>query len=290
MPEIRLRLSDVEIVCQVEGEGPVVILAHGFPDCARTFRAQVPALVAAGLRVVVPSLRAYAPSGVARSGRYDAAALGQDLIELADRFSPGVPVRLVGHDWGAIAGYAATALAPARFSHLVTMAVPHLRASSRAFGTAAQLRRSWYIGMFQLRGYAEKRVLAGDMALIDRLWRDWSPGYRAPAEELAAVKAAIRPNLSSVLGYYRALGTLRSLAGEVRRLLFARTEVPALYFHGADDGCVGAETALDLAGAYANGVSTHIVPGAGHFVHLEQPGIVNDALTRFLTRSTRHAR
>src|SRR5271165_1925730 len=114
----RLELDDVTLSCSTAGEGPVVLALHGFPDDATTFRHQVPALVAAGYRVVCPTLRGYAPSGLSRSGRYDAEALGRDVLALANRFSPAAPVRLVGHDWGAIAAFAAAALAPARFSHI----------------------------------------------------------------------------------------------------------------------------------------------------------------------------
>src|SRR4051812_41167004 len=203
----RIDLGDVTLDCAVTGEGPVAILAHGFPDDASTFRAQVPALAAAGYRVVVPTMRGYAPSGVARSGRYDTAALGDDLVGLADRFSPGAPARLVGHDWGAVAAFAAAARAPARFSHLATIAVPYMRAVARHLGSAAQLRRSWYMGLFQLPGVAEARLRARDFALVDELWRAWSPAYRPSPDELRAVKNGIRDRVGPVLAYYRAMAS-----------------------------------------------------------------------------------
>ena len=217
----RVTLSDVTLSCIVAGEGPLVIAAHGFPDDARTFGAQVPALVAAGYRVVSPTLRGYSPSGISRSGRHDAVAAGEDLLELADHYSPGVPVRLIGHDWGAVAAFAAAALAPARFSHLATLAVPHLRAAMPHLATAAQLRRSWYMGLFQLPGIAEARLRARDFELIDILWRDWSPGYRASPEDLRSIKDGIRDRVGPVLSYYRALLSPRVLRRT--RLLFAPT-------------------------------------------------------------------
>jgi pimeloyl-ACP methyl ester carboxylesterase len=258
------------------GSGPLVIAAHGFPDCARTFRHQVPALAAAGLAVALVTMRGYAPSSAADSGRYHPEALASDLVAVARALSPERPVGLLGHDWGAIASYAAAAVAPARVAALATIAVPHLRVAGPRWRRPAQLRRSWYMGFFQLPLVAERALLAHDLLLVERLWRAWSPAYRPSPEELALVKDAIRPHPGAVLSYYR---ELRRPAAA--RLLARRTRVPALYLHGRNDGCVGAELARDLDEAYAAGLETHVIEGAGHFAHLEQPAEVNAHLTKF---------
>ena len=277
--DARVDTGGATLACLVAGEGPLVICAHGFPDCARSFRLQVPALVGAGFRVVCPWLRGYAPSTRARDGRYDPAALGNDLVALARHFSPGAPARLVGHDWGAIAAYAAVALAPGAFSHLATVAVPHLRVAARRFATPAQLRRSWYMAMFQLPRLAERRLAAHDFALVDRLWRDWSPSLRAPADELAAVKDALRGREPDVLAYYRAL--FSRAAPSTGRLLRRRTRVPSLYVHGLDDGCIGVALADGVERAYAGPVAVHRLRG-GHFVHQEAVEQFNGILVEFL--------
>jgi pimeloyl-ACP methyl ester carboxylesterase len=285
MDETRiLDLGDVELSCTVRGEGPLVLCAHGFPDDERSFRAQVEPLVARGFRVACPTMRGYAPSGLAKSGRYDVEALACDLLAIADQLSPTEKVRLVGHDWGAIAAYAATAIAPARFSHLVTIAVPHLRAVLPRLARPAQLKRSWYTYFFQLRGIAERALAKDDLALVDRLWRDWSPGYRPSKQDMDHVKAAIRPRIEHVIAYYRAFFSLRALTGETRRLLLEDTRVPALYFHGVDDGCLGVENIEGMERFFRAGVDVHRVPGAGHFVHLERPDAVNPPLLDFLGR------
>src|SRR5262249_46376233 len=158
-----------------------------------------------GFKVVAPYLRGYAPSTVARDGRYDAAALGGDLVALARHFSPTAPARLVGHDWGALAAYAACALAPRAFAQLCTIAVPHLRGLGPRMLRPAQLRRSWYILFFQLPWLPERRIAARDMSFIDELWRSWSPGFAPPAEELAAIKQSFADpaHRDAVLAYYR---------------------------------------------------------------------------------------
>jgi pimeloyl-ACP methyl ester carboxylesterase len=267
------------LACLVAGDGPLVICAHGFPDCARSFRHQVPALVAAGFRVVSPYLRGYAPSTRARDGRYDAAALGNDLVAVARHFSPGVPARLVGHDWGAIAAYAAVALAPGAFSHLATVAVPHLRVAGPRFASLAQLRRSWYMGLFQLPHFAERRLAADDFALVDRLWHDWSPSLRPPPAELAAVKASLRGREPDVLAYYRALVSRATPSSA--RLLRRRTRVPSLYVHGIDDGCIGVALADEVERGYAGPIAVHRLAG-GHFVHQEAIEQFNGILVEFL--------
>jgi pimeloyl-ACP methyl ester carboxylesterase len=276
----RIQLPDVALAVRSTGEGPVVLAAHGFPDEPGTFDAQVPALVAAGFRVVAPTMRGYAPSGVPESGRYDLRALGADLLALADRYSPRAPVRILGHDWGAAAGYAASAMAPERVSHLAALAVPHLRAFLGGATSPAQVGRSWYMLFFQARGLADAAVAARDLALLERLWRAWSPGYRPSAAEMAAVKDAIRGRIGPVLGYYRALP--RTLASsDARRLLLAPTLPSTLRLHGADDGCVGAEIGVDERRWHAGPFASAIVPGAGHFLHRERPEAVNRRLVAF---------
>jgi pimeloyl-ACP methyl ester carboxylesterase len=275
----------VTLACDVHGpdDGELVLCVHGFPDCARSFRHQIEPLVARGYRVATPTLRGYAPSSLARDKRYDVEALAADLCAIAMRLSSR-PVRLVGHDWGAIASYAAVAYAPHLFSHLCTIAVPHLRVAGPRFASAAQLKRSWYIGFFQLRMLAERRVAQSNMAFIDRLWRDWSPGYLVPDEELEAIKAALAPpdHLRAALSYYRAMMSFGALTGESRKLLLRRTELPSIYVHGEDDGCIGVELAQGLESAYGPRFQAHLLPRAGHFAHLEQPQVFNAILLDFL--------
>ena len=239
--------AGVELACLVAGpaDGRVVICAHGFPDCARSFRAQLPALARAGFRAVAPTMRGYFPSDVPADGRYDAAARAPDAL-----------------------------------ARVVTVAVPHFRAAGARFAHPRQLRRGWYIALFQLRGVAERRLRANGFRLVDELWRAWSPGFTPPREELDAIKAAIAPRIAAVLGYYRAIPS--GAFGDARRLLFTRTRVPALYVHGRDDGCVGVELVRGVERAYTAGVRVHVIDGAGHFVHQERPSEFNRLLLDFL--------
>ena len=112
---------------------------------------------------------------------------------------------LIGHDWGAAAAYGAAVLEPGRWSRVVTMAVPPFAAVADSFFSFAQLKRSFYIFVFQTP-LAETAVSCDNHAFIDGLWADWSPGYDA-AWDVARVKEAIgtSENLSAAIGYYRAM-------------------------------------------------------------------------------------
>src|SRR5205085_918210 len=131
-----------------EGDGPLVLCLHGFPDHARSFRHQLPALASAGYRAVAPAMRGYAPTGPAAVGRYQSAALAEDAVALIAALGYDDAV-VFGHDWGALAAYGAALAAPTRVRKLVTAAVPYGPQVTAAFMTSYdQQRRSWYMFFF----------------------------------------------------------------------------------------------------------------------------------------------
>jgi pimeloyl-ACP methyl ester carboxylesterase len=270
------------------GAGPLVLCLHGFPDHARSFRLQLPALAKAGFRAVAPFMRGYAPTAVPLSGPYQAAMLAKDAAALLEVLSPKEPAYVFGHDWGAIAAYGAAQLAPSRIRKLVTAAVPHGPQLMQAIlGSYAQMRRSWYIFMFQLPT-AEAAVSQDGFRFLDHLWADWSPGWKPPPEEMAALKATFaKPGvLSAALAYYRHTFNpalqVAELADLQAKLLNDPVQVPGLIFHGARDGCIGVETLDGMEAVFPKGLKKVVVPDAGHFVHQEKPELVNEQLVAFL--------
>ncbi|MEN8183669.1 MAG: alpha/beta fold hydrolase, partial [Myxococcota bacterium] len=212
--EIRLHASGLAFSALARGSGPVVLCLHGFPDCNRSFRFQLPALAEAGFRAIAPTLRGYEPSSQPADGDYHIVRMAEDVVGQVDDLG-GEPVHLVGHDWGAVIGYAAAVLAPDRFQSLATLAIPHPGRMRQAIRKLpGQLRNSWYMLFFQLRGLADRRLEVRDWALIEKLWRDWSPGWEPTPEELAQVKHTLaKPGVKkAALGYYRALFGLPSEA------------------------------------------------------------------------------
>ena len=120
----QLSFSALTAGFDVNAGRPLVLCLHGFPDNADTYRFQMPALAAAGYRVVAPMLRGYEPSSQPADGDYSLSSLAQDVIAWLDDLGED-RVYLVGHDWGAAISYVAAALAPERFLSIATIAVPH---------------------------------------------------------------------------------------------------------------------------------------------------------------------
>jgi pimeloyl-ACP methyl ester carboxylesterase len=285
--EGRTRANDVEFAYLEAGRGPLALCLHGFPDSAWTYRYLLPALADAGYRAVAPFMRGYAPTAVPADGRYQTAALGLDACALHEALGGGSDAVLIGHDWGALAAYIAANHEPDRWARVVTMAVPPSGAVAGGFMSYAQLKRSWYMFFFQ-HGLADVVVGMDDLAFIDGLWADWSPGYDA-REDLPHVKDALRDpaNLAAALGYYRAtlsgvgvdpaLDAVQGAGGEV-------TPQPTLYLHGRTDGCMGIEVA-EAAPAFltSEGSRMEVVDGVGHFLHVEAPEQVNRLIVDFIT-------
>ena len=200
-----VRASGIDFHLLEMGAGPLVLCLHGFPDTAHSFRHQMPMLADAGFHVVAPFMRGYAPTGAAPDGRYEIAALAEDALALIDALGEKDAI-LFGHDWGAVAAYEAAAAAPKKIRKLITAAVRYGPQFFEALVTNyAQQRRSWYMYFFQ-SAIAEMAVSLNDFAFLEKIWADWSPGWKWAPEDMEALKRCFRApgTLGAALGYYRA--------------------------------------------------------------------------------------
>ena len=259
------------------GSGPLALCLHGFPDAAHTWRHLLPALAGAGFHAVAPFMRGYAPTAVPADGAYHLGALVADAVALHEVLGGDANAVLIGHDWGAEAAYGAAAFAPGRWRRLVTLAVPPAALDEVLFSDYEQLRRSFYLFMFRdPAGFAETVVAHDDLAFLDKLWRDWSPGFQ-PGEHLARVKACLRQpaNLAAVLGYYRAAADQEAAGRQAPQ--------PTLYLHGARDGCIGVDLVRGAERLLAPSSRMIVIDDAGHFLHLEEPGQVNDHILSWVS-------
>jgi pimeloyl-ACP methyl ester carboxylesterase len=279
--------NDMEIAYLACGdEGPLAVCLHGFPDSAWTWRHLLPELAAAGYRAVAPWLRGYAPTSLDPQSRYQNGASVADVVALHDALGGDAHAVLIGHDWGARIATGAAVLEPARWSKLVTMAVPPGGVVAAGMFSYAQLKRSFYMWLFQTP-LADFIVPMNDLAFIDGLWADWSPGFDA-AEDLAHVKDALRDpaHLSAAIGYYRATISGVGLVPELQPhedAINGTPPQPHLYLHGKDDGCMGADLLVNVEAFLPSPGSRFVlVEHAGHFLQLEQPREVNDLILTHL--------
>lgn len=277
---------------QLYGEsGPFVVCLHGFPDNNLTFRFQVPALVQAGYRVLVPVLPGYEVSSLDPQGRYHLTELVGWLVRWLD-FIGEDKVHLVGHDWGAGIAWLAAVMHPQRFHSITSIAIPSLRhLPGGILRHPGQLFRSWYMSFFQLPLVPEQALALRDGWLVRKLWRDWSPGWTPPDGQLYSVcHDLLQPGVpSAVVGYYRCLFSLFDEASRDARRFMAHTVTqPVLMMTGAQDGCVDTRL-FDLGpdeADFPGGVELYRIMGAGHFCHLEKPDLVNRKLLAFLQAHT----
>lgn len=282
----QLTANGVEFTVLEAGSGPLALCLHGFPDTAHTWRHLLPGLADAGYRAVAPFMRGYAPTAVPEDRCYSLGALIADANALHDALGGGEDAVLIGHDWGAEAAYGAAAFAPGRWRRLVTLAIPPLSMDAGLFTNYDQLKRFFYMYLFT-QPVAEHLVAADGMAFLDRLWADWSPGYDA-GEDLARVKESLADgeNLAAAIAYYpAALGAPAETCAAFEAEQRALAETPpqaALYLHGARDGCIGPDLVTAAAEHLSPESQFALIDGAGHFLHLEQPGRINREILAWL--------
>lgn len=252
---------------------PLAVLVHGFPDTPHTWRHLGPDLANRGHRVVAPWLPGYdAPVGKPISvGTYARA-----ILDTRRQYRGDDRAVLVGHDWGAIAGYGAVASDGAAFRRFVALAVPPTAALATGIFSYAQLKRSFYIWFIQQVGLAEGVVVGPEF--FESLWADWSPGYD-PTEDVAELRRYVTSdNIADVLGPYRASFNpdFADPAAESEALASMQPPpVPTLYLHGRSDGALGVDLLNDVETHLpADGSVFEIIDGTGHFLHLEEPELI----------------
>lgn len=275
----RVQTNGIEFAYLEAGQGPLVLCLHGFPDTAWSFVPVLERLAAAGYHAVAPFSRGYAPTALAPDGDYRSFTRAHDVLALLDHFS-AQPALVVGHDWGAVTSYLAAALQPQRFRGIVAASIPHL--SAFVPPSLRQLRRSRYMGFFQLRGIPERTIVANDFAWLRALIREWSPGWDFSEQDFAPLRHLFSDPrcLHAALAYYRALpGELATRKNW--RLLFQPVTVPALVVRGMDDGCIGAELFEQQQRRFVAGYELLSLSGCGHFMQAERPDAFAAAIVQF---------
>jgi pimeloyl-ACP methyl ester carboxylesterase len=265
------------------GQGRPIVLFHGFPDTPHSFAGIAAALNDAGYRTILPYLRGYHPDTIVEGRGYDALSLAEDVVGLLDALELESAV-LVGHDWGAMQIYGATALAPERVDALVPIAIPHPKTLKpknflQAIGLFFMSRHFVY---FQLP-WSEAGTRRNDFAYIETLYRRWAPSWKGPERDAAlarAKEAFSNPAvLTAAIDYYRALFAKTDRpVGRLRGPL----ETRGLMVAGGKDfgGHLGPYKRSQSL--FTEGAEILVMPDAGHWPHREDEPKLIDALIRFL--------
>jgi pimeloyl-ACP methyl ester carboxylesterase len=260
------------------GEGPLVLLFHGYPETARSWRVVQQRLAASGYRVIAPYMRGYPPTAFASNGDYAVSALARDVLALIDAFGAQSAI-VIGHDWGASAVYAAAAENPAKISRLVALAIPHPKSFA---GDPTIFLNAPHFLYYQLP-VAERLVWSYDFAHIDWIYDQWAAGdYTPDTAVMADIKTTLRsPDATeNVLGYYWSLFNRdpAELEAAARRTI----SVSTLIIAGAEDGAVSRERYEAARTAFTGPYDYVELAGVGHFPQLEAPDKTADAILTFL--------
>jgi pimeloyl-ACP methyl ester carboxylesterase len=307
-----VRTNGIHLHLAEAGEGPLVLLLHGWPESWYSWRHQLRALADAGYHAVAPDVRGYGRSDKPEAiDAYSMKHLLADFTGLLDALGERTAV-VVGHDWGAAMAWNCAALHPDRFRAVVGMSVPHLGRTpmpptqlfKHMFGA-----RWFYILYFQEPGVAEAELEA-DIPRTMRTTLAGVPGFDTTSDIVRARKQGdgfltgldtprtlpawlTEDDLAYFVkelegsGFRGGLNRYRNMDRdweELPELATARIEQPALFITGEKDPA-SAMAPLDLMKPLVPHLQeVRVIPGAGHWVQQERPAEVNAALLDFLRK------
>jgi len=275
---------DLHVVTAGEPGDPLVVLLHGFPDFWYGWRHQLPALVEAGFRVLVPDQRGYNLSDKPQAlSAYRMGRLSGDVATLVasedeDEDGNQETAHVVGHDWGAAVAWDLSVRFPDVVDRLGIVNVPHPTVMERTLKTnPRQLLRSWYMFYFQVPGLPEWFLSRDDAAGVASVLRSSSnPGAFTDTDLQHYRQAYRRPGAArGPVNWYRALFRRRDDPPR------ERVEAPALVIWGDQDDALLPEMA-DRSLDYCVDGRLERFPDASHWVHREEPERVNEVLLTHL--------
>lgn len=259
-----------------QGSGPLVFFLHGFPDNAWSYRTQLRVCAEAGYRAVAPFLRGYAPTEIPSDGLYDPIALGKDLEGLIAALSDDGQACVVGMDWGGTTIFQALATAPQAIRAAVVMNTAHPITFASIRRDPEAVRSIFHFYFFQLPG-ADSAVGIEGLPFIDFLWKLWSPTFRNDAHLRSVKETLAAPGtLTAALKYYAGLFN----AGHEGRLPMTEMHTPTLTIYGGDDPT--ARHAMKEKSLFKGPYRRVLLPGVGHFPHLEREAEVTELIMGWL--------
>jgi pimeloyl-ACP methyl ester carboxylesterase len=277
-------VGDVRLHYVEAGDGPLIVLLHGFPEFWYGWRLQIAPLAAAGFRVVAPDTRGYnlssKPAGVAA---YSTDKLAADIRGLI-RERGAQSALVVGHDWGGTIAWTLAMNHPEVVDRLAILDAAHPRKLQEGLPHPRQLRRSWYFFFFQPPGLPERVVGARHWRFFRNFLRDARPAY-TPDEMDRYVEAWSQPGAATaMINYYRA--SVRQSPKQAKAAL-RPISAPTLVIWGQRDRYLGPELAEPHRNDVPNLDRVERLPDASHWVHHDESERVTQLLTDFLA-AARH--
>jgi len=262
-----------------EGQGPLVLLLHGFPDNAHTWDDARRRLAENGYHAVAIYTRGYYPTDLAPDADYSVETMGKDALELISAlgYKNGV---IVGNDWGATTAYAAANLDPQKVSGIVVLGIPHPKVVSASPKVLYMLPHFLW---FQVGPLSTWQAGRNNFAYIEYLYHYWSPSWHVPDSLVAQMKRDFsRPGrLAASLRYYHA-AIVDGFDSRKTTLYTATTTVPTLAMVGEQDIMYKLGMFTNMPSAFTGPFQLVPVPNTGHFIQQEQPELFADKLLAFL--------
>jgi pimeloyl-ACP methyl ester carboxylesterase len=271
-----------------KGEGPLVVMLHGFPEMWWSWRYQIRALSEAGFRVVAPDLRGYGETDA--KGPYDIDTLRDDVVALLDHLHAPKAI-VVAHDWGGGVAWHLASTRQERCAKLVVMNCPHPAVFMRALiGSPRQLKirqilRSWYMFFFQLPLLPERMLTRRGGEGVVRTLRGMAIDKTnfGRTELQPFVDAVLRPGRATgMVNWYRAMFRTGVRGGRRAMREHGTITIPTLLIWAMQDGALGYDDVVPGVERYVPGIEIYKIDQCGHFVQAERPGVVNPKLVAFL--------
>lgn len=259
----------------------LALLLHGFPECAYSWRHQMPLLAKLGYKVWAPNLRGYGNSDRPPAVEdYALDKLEQDVADLIEA-SGCKSTLLIAHDWGAAIAWNFAMYNPQLLDKLVIMNVPHPALFRAGLATLKQLRKSWYIFFFNIPKLPELALSMRGYEMVGRVFRDMAVHKERFGDDVLAVfkENASKPGaLTAMVNYYRAIRYALPL---VKKRGMPKIETPTLVVWGEQDDALGKELTYKT-GEYVSDLTLRYLPNASHWVQQDEPETVNAMLEAWL--------
>ncbi len=266
------------------GDGPLVVLLHGFGQYWWSWRQQLPGLAAAGYRAVAPDLRGYGDTDRPPRG-YDAFTLAADVAGLIRALGERDAV-VVGHGYGGVTGFNTAAMYPEQVRALVAIAAPHPMRMARIRRPVRTDRYGRLLTWAAVPGWPERRLTASGGALIERIVRSHAgPAWKGSADFADTMRKVRRAILIPGTAHFACeqlrwvtRSPLRADGHRHREALELPIIAPVLHVVGDADSFTPVSALADAEGFCANGYRRAVVPGIGHYPAEEAPEVVTDLI------------